>query len=328
MVNPRQVIRGILLALLLSVFSAASASLAYGQGDFSLTPSAFKPSSAVDPGGSAIATIDLEPIGGFNSPVSLSCAVTSNQVTSSPPGCLVSPQSQTPPANGPSLTITTTSTTLPGLYTVTVTGTSGALTHSSTLILNVVNVAEDYTLSVSPTTATPSPVIAGTAATTTVTVTPIASYTGQVTLACLSVTPVVTLAPVCSFTPPTVMVTSGIPPTSVMTITTSGPLPTTRLWDRRVFYAFWLAIPGLGLVGVGATGTRRKNLLGALLLVAVASGFLLMPACNSATTLGTNGNTPNNTYVFTLTGTDQNGAVPSNATTDQATVSLAVTTPK
>jgi hypothetical protein len=345
MVNPRQVIRRVVFALSISVFSLASVSLAYGQGDFSLTPSALKPPS-VDPGGSSIATIDLEPTGGFNSMVTLSCVVVpADPAAVSVPTCQVSPETQTPPANGPSLTLMTTSagsgeTTSSGLYTITVTGTSGSITQTCTLTLNVVDITEDYSLSVTPTTATPSSVPAGNLATTIVTVTPIGSYGSglghQVTLACLSVTPIVTAAPYCSFSPATVAVTSGSPPTSTMTIITLGPTPTTRMWNHRIFYALWLAVPGLGLVGVGATGTRRKNAWGALLLLAVAGGILLLPACNTNNTNNPNGETtPNNTYTFTLTAADENGAVPANNTTtttgstaaNAATVTLAVTSP-
>jgi hypothetical protein len=322
MVNPRQVVRFLVFVLWLSLFSAASASLAFGQ-DFSLSvPNGFTPTS-VDPGGSATAIIDLQATGGFDSPVSLSCAVTSNQVAVSPPVCAVSPTSQTPPADGPSLTITTTSTTSSGPYSIAVTGTSGSLTHTLNLTLSVVDITEDYTLSVAPTTATPSPIVAGATATTTVTVSPIASYTGTVTLSCLSITPVVTLAPVCQFSPQTVTVTSGLPPTSTLIISTTGPTPTTRLRNRRAFYGLWLAIPGLVFLGMSAAGNRRKTALGALLLMALASSVLLMPSCNSTSNLGTNGDTPKNTYTFTLTGVDQNGAAPSSGTTP-TTVTLTV----
>jgi hypothetical protein len=221
------------------------------------------------------------------------------------------------------------------LYTISVTGTSGSVSQAVTLTLNVVNVSEDYTLSVSPTTATPSPVPAGSIATTIVTVTPIASYTGTVTLACLSVTPVVEAAPYCSFAatsgsgslpPGTVQVTGGAPATATMTITTLGPTGVTSLRHRRIFYALWFLVPGLALVGAGATSSRAKKLLWLLLLLAVAGSLLLTPACNSTPlTNSPNGEiTPKNTYTFTLTGADQTGAAPSNATTSPATVTLGV----
>ncbi len=335
MVNPRQVVRAIIFTSLLSMLSAASVSLAYGQSPFTVTVSALTPLAGVNPGGTATATIDLGASQGFNSPVSLSCEVTSNQVTDAPQ-CTVSPESATPPAT-PALTITTSGGTPAGTYLITVTGTFGTSTETAPLYLNVTELTQDYSLSVLPTTAVPSPVPAGSSATTTVTVMPIGSYSGhQVTLACLSVAPIVTAAPYCSFNPPTVTVAGGVI-SSTLTITTFGLAATSmgKLSQPRMFYAFWLAVPGLALVGAGASGKHRK-LMGILLLVAIAGGLLLLPACNSATVGTTTPNgqvTPPNSYTFTLSAADENGAAPSNVTTctppsatcDTATVTLAVT---
>lgn len=334
MVNSRRVVRAIVFSSLLSVLSAASVSLAYGQ--FTLSVSRFTPATAVVPGGTATATIDLEPVGTFDGTVSMTCSVTSGPATGLPPApqCSISPQSQIPPADGPALNITTTggtsNATPAGTYQITVTGTGGGTTLTVVLFLSVSDLTEDYTLSVLPTTALPSPIPAGSSATTTVTVTPIGSYTGSVTLACLSVTPVVTAAPFCTFAPPTVSVTSSSGATSTLSINTFGLAPTTsKVWNPRLFYAFWLAVPGLALVGGGTGGRHKRKLIGMLILVAVTGGLLLLPACNSGTLGRTalNGQvTPNNTYTFTLTATDANGAAPSNVTIDEATVTVQVIT--
>jgi hypothetical protein len=335
MVNPRRLVRAILFASLLSVLSAMSVSLAYGQ--FTLTVSPLTPVTAVVPGERATATIDLELSQGstFSGEVSLSCAVTSGPVTTNPPVCSTSPPSQIPPADGPALNISTTggippNATAAGTYQITVTGTGGGTTVSVVLYLSVADLTEDYTLSVLPTTAIPSPIPAGSSATTTVSVTPIGSYTGNVTLSCLSVTPIVTAAPFCSFSPASVSVTSNAGATSTLTINTFGPAPgTSKVWSPRLFYAFWLVVPGLALVGSGAGGRHKRKLMGMLFLVAVAGGLLLVPACNTNTvgTKALNGQiTPKNTYMFILTGTDTNGAAPSNNTIDQATVTIQVTT--
>ena len=335
MVNPRQAVRPIVIASLLLVLFAASVSSAYGQQQFTLSVSAFTPKIGVDPGESAVATIDLEPLGTFDEPVSLSCVVTSNQFTTNLPQCTVSPALATPPADGPALTITTqggtgTDVTAAGTYQVTVTGTGGTTTQTVVLYLNVADLTEDYTLSVSPTTAIPSPLPAGSSATTTVTVLPIGDYSGQVTLACLSISPIVTGAPYCSFDPPTVSISSSTGATSTLTIGTFGRATTTRLWNLRMFYAFWLVVPGLALVGVRGPRSSRKKLLAVFFLVLVAGSLLLLPACGGDVgSRALNGQiTPNNTYTFTLTGADTNGAAPSNVppNADVATVTLAVTT--
>jgi hypothetical protein len=335
MAKPRQILRGFLFGLLLPLFLAASVSVAFGQS-FTLTTTALYPTS-VDPSGSATATINLGSTDGFDDPVALSCAVTSGPTTTSEPVCTPSPMSQVPPAK-PALTITTTNGTTAGTYQLTVTGTSGSITQTATLYLGVADIAENYALSVLPTTATPGSVPPGQTATTIVTVSALGTYSGSVTLSCLSVTPIVTGEPTCSFDPSTVMVSSGAVVTSVMTITSYGAAATTTTTaersKRRIFYSLGLLVPGLALVGIGANRGRNKSgrnkkrsALCMLLLMAIAS-LLLLPACNgtnltSQTTNTLNGQpTPKNTYTFTLTGTDANGVAPGSTTLP--TVMLAV----
>ena len=328
MFNARKIFRASLLVLFLSFLSAASVSLAHGQ-TFNMSIPLGLNRPAVDPGGSAIATIELTSTLGFNSPVALTCVISSGPVTTSPPLCPISPLTVTPPGSA-SLTITTTNATAVGLYNFTVTGTSGPIIQTLSLSLSVQPLSEDYTLSASPVTAVPNPVTAGGVASTTVTVSPIGSYSGhQVTLACLSVTPVVPAGPSCAFTPTTgsgpVQVTAGTPATATLTITTYGPTPTTSLRTPRMFYALWLLLPGLAFLGARGPN-RSKKLMGILFLLAIAS-LLLLPACGSSTPTNspTGATTPKNTYTFTLTGVDENGAAPSNTTTaEAATVSVIV----
>ena len=328
LLDRRQIARAAAFAFFLSLLSAASVSLAHGQ-TFSMSIPLGLNRPAVDPGGSAIATIDLT---GTSSPVALSCVVSSGPVTASQPICLVSPSTQTPPGSA-SLNITTTNQTSVGLYNFTVTGTSGSITETLTVSLSVQPLSEDYTLLASPVAAVPNPAKAGTVATTTVTISAIGSYSGhQVTLACLSVTPVVPVGPSCAFTPTAgsgpgpVNVTVGSPATATLTVTTYGPIPTTALRTPRIFYALWLLIPGLVFMGAFGAKSCRRGPMGLLLLVGIAGGLLLTPACGSSspTDSPTGQTTPKNTYTFTLTGADENGAGPSNASTAQATVSVTV----
>jgi hypothetical protein len=327
MVNLKLFVRTVIFAFALLFFSTAANRSAQAQ-TFSLATTSLQPST-VDPGGSATANIDVTTSGGFSGAVDFTCSVTSSQVTSNLPTCMVSPASVIPPANGPSLTVLTTNSTPAGTYQVSVTGTSGATVVPATpLYLNVTDLAEDYTITIFPTTAVPSPVTAGNIATATVTVAPLGSYTGMVTLACLSVTPAVEGAPVCSFNKQTVSVTGGTPPTSTLTITTFNTTETpvnAKGFRQRMVYAFCLGIPALAFLGVGAAGKQRSKFLGILLIVALAGGVLFLPACGTTTTNATNQITPNNTYTLTVTGTDQNGIGPGSTTS--ATVTLQVTSP-
>ena len=329
MLNLKQLVRALIFFSLLTVFSAASVSLAFGQDDFTLTaPNQLNPSVVV-PNGVATAILDLKPaVSGQDTPVTLACSVSSTQTTENLPTCVVSPDVATPPADGPSLTVMTASATAAGLYTITVTGTSGSFVHTVSLNLNVVPVTSDYTLSVT-TTADPTSVTAGHQSQATVTVTPIGSYTGSITLSCLSITPVVLASPVCSFSPSPVKSADGNPGTAMLTMTTFGTANTvSKTWSPKMFYGLWLAVPGLLLVA-GAAGKCRKNVLGMIGLMTIAGMLLLLPACNatsstSSPTSPTGQITPKNTYTFTLTGVDQNGASPSNGTTTAVTVSLTV----
>jgi len=312
MFNSRKLVRAFFLALLLAVFSAASAGRAYGQ----FTLKTLTPLSPVNPGGSSTANLSL---------MATSSASDSDAVSFTSTPCTVTPASATPGAQGAQVTVvvTTFSNTPSGTYEVTVTGVSGANTQMVQLGLGVSTLTEDYTLSVSPTTATPSPVAAGNTATTTVTISPIGSYSGHtVTLACSSVTPVAEPVPICSFNPTQVSITSGTPPTAILSIITIGPNPVSRNWNRRIFYALWLIAPGLGLMGLVSTGTRRKQVLGLLLLVGLSGGFLFVPACGTSNTVGNT--TPNSTFTFTLSAVDETGNAPSNGTTNPATVTVSV----
>jgi hypothetical protein len=328
MFNTRQVLRAAVSAVVLCLFIAAHVTFAQAQ-NFTLTPSGFAPSAGVDPGGQATATIALNSTTGFAGSVSFTCAVTSAQVTTDLPTCLPPSPNPAIPNSIVSLTVTTIGATAAGQYTVTVTGTSGSEVEIATLFLNVVNVPQDYTLTISLP-VSPGTVTAGDGAQATISVTPIASYTGTVTLSCLSISPVVTAAPICAFSPTSVKVTNGSAPTSVLTISTYGPTgTTTELWTPRVFYAFWLTLPGLGLmITCGGCGRRRKC-LGMLLLMALAGSLLFLPSCGTPNPTLNNPNdytTPKNTYTLGLTGVDANGEGPSNAssTTAQATVTLTV----
>jgi hypothetical protein len=297
--------------------------------NFTLTPTTLYP-AAVDPGGIATAQISLTVINSVGT-ISFSCTVNSNNSTvnaSDYPSCLISPTTAT--STGIlSLTVTASSDTPAGEYSFTVTGTAGSETEGTPnpIYLNVVDVQQDYTLTITKA-ISPGTVSPGGGAQATVTVTPIASYTGTVTLSCLSVTPTQVGAPYCSFDPPSVDVTSSSGGQAVLTISTYGTQQTvSELKFPRIFRGFWLALPGLALVGVGFGGRRRKKLTGLLLLLGVSGGFLLLPSCGGPTVTSNNNIgyvTPKDTYTFTLTGVDQNGIAPSNSTTDQATVSLTV----
>jgi hypothetical protein len=296
--------------------------------DFTMQMDSFVP-FAVNPGGEATSNVSLT---GSNVTVDLSCVVTSQQVVTVYPVCTVSPTSVMPPGSA-SVTVTTNTPdgiATPGGYTVTVTGTSSTTTQTASQSVTVLAVTPQFTITVTSSVA-PSSVHAGSGGQATISVNPINGYTGTVTLACASVTPVVTIPPVCTFTYPAGSIgvpVNGIPATATLTINTVGPPTKGAAVSGRVFYALWLPLPMLALLGLGAArgGRRSRKALSLLALFVLAGSLLLMPACgsnSSTTTTTTNGVTPNNTYTFTLSGVDANGVASSNTTT-APTVGLTV----
>jgi len=280
----------------------------------------FQPSSVV-PGGSSSATIAVSPLNGFNGSVSLAqCDVTPVQ-TISPPTCLVSPATVTPPAS-PSVTLTTSSTTPSGSYLATVTGIGGTTTQQVSLTFAVLTVTPGYTITVTGA-VNPTTVHAGSGATATVTVTPANGYTGNVTLSCSAITPTATPAPSCSFNPSPVVISGPSAQTSTLTITTSATKAS--IFHPGLVYAIWLPLPAFVFMaaGFGPLGKLRRRFLTLTVLCTVGTTLVLLPACSSYKSSSTtsSGGTPKNTYTFTLNASDANAMAPSNGI---QTVSLTV----
>jgi hypothetical protein len=136
---------------------------------FAISPSAS--SATVIQSGSATETIAVTDIGGFTGSVSLAASGLPSGVSAS-----FAPN----PASGSSvLTLTAGATASTGATKVTITGTSGTLTASTTFSLTV-NAKPGFTLSAS---ASPVSVTQGSSATDTLTVTGAGGFTGSVTLA-------------------------------------------------------------------------------------------------------------------------------------------------
>jgi hypothetical protein len=83
----------------------------------------------------------------------------------------------------------------------------------------------------------------------------------------------------------------------------------------HIFYAMFLPIGGIALIGIGPAGTRRKKLIQGLLLCLALGAFLLAPACGgSSNSTNKSSGTPAGTYTITVSGTatvgSQTGASP------------------
>ena len=179
-----------------------------------------------------------------------------------------------------------------------------------------------YTLAATQPTTVSSP---GGSSTSTVTLTSYNGYNSSVNLSC-SVTGTGSPLPACSttsFAPDSVTpTTSGA--TSTLTITTTAATSSTFA-PRKVFYAMWLPIMGMALVGMSfGTRSSQKKMLSFLILGIVLASLFLMPACGGSSGGGGGGGgssgTPAGTYTVTITGTGTDSA----ATTQTAQVTLTV----
>ncbi len=173
---------------------------------------------------------------------------------------------------------------------------------------------------------TPGAVGPGASGTSTVELISLNGYSSSVTLSC-SVSGAGSPAPACSassaFSPNPVTPTASSV-TSTLTITTT-PNQSASSPRSRIFYAMWLPITGLSLMGMGFSGARSRprKLFGFLMIGLVMTALFLMPACGSSSTTtitGCNGCTPSGNYTVTITGAGSDA----NTTTHSTQVILAV----
>src|SRR5207253_2405742 len=122
--------------------------------------------STVNAGSYATSTITIGAVNGFSGTVTLSDAAPSGLTCGT-----VTPNSVT----GSGTATVSCNATVSGNYTLTVTGTNGALSHSATIIISV----EDYTITANPSTVT---ILAGATGNSTVTITALNRFGGTVSL--------------------------------------------------------------------------------------------------------------------------------------------------
>jgi phospholipase C len=208
-----------LIALLFGLAACGSSPLLPG---YQLKVSALNPSSIV-PGGTSTATITVTPTDGYTGSVSLSCVGVKGAKPA--PSCSFSPSVVDIGGGAGSsvLKVSSISSTPAGSYTITVSASDAKnlapANGPQALPLSVVIPA--YTLRASP--LSPGNVVAGTGSTSTITVTPVNSYTGSVSLSC-SVTGG-TPAPACSLSASPVAIKGTSAVTSTLSVSTTRATP-------------------------------------------------------------------------------------------------------
>jgi uncharacterized repeat protein (TIGR01451 family) len=126
----------------------------------------------------------------------------------------------------------------------------------------------------------------------------------------------------CNFQPSNTVTLNGPQSVTLNLTTTPQPVNTASAGALRPLMAFWLAIPGMAVLGWGTRGKRGKGkigkLLGLLSLSVLFALVLLQPSCSSGKTQPTVSGTPTGTYSLTVTAT-------SGTLTQSVPISLTVT---
>jgi uncharacterized repeat protein (TIGR01451 family) len=113
------------------------------------------------------------------------------------------------------------------------------------------------------------------------------------------------------FNPTTVTLSGSACQTTALSIATvARPVTTGNLLRRGSFYAAWLPIGGLSLVGLGiGAGRKRRRWLAGVFLCLIAGAILLQSGCgSSSSSVSTGGGTQAGTYIVTITGSAGTGA--------------------
>ena len=279
---------------------------------FTVAATALSPAS-IAPGGSATSTVTVTASGGFTGPVMLSCPTTGLPAGVTCPSSSFVPNPVTPGASPATsvLTINTTANTPVGSTPITITGTSGSVTQTATVTLVVVAAGSgNFTLTATPASQTVSP---GTSGTSTITINPTGGFTGTVNLTC-SITTTNSPAPVCSLP-------ASATTTATLTVSTTAATAAVQ-HSSNIFYAMLLPIGGMTLLGVGF-GSRRKKVLGLMLMFLMVSGLLFLASCSSGSSSSSGGGggtsgTPAGAYTVTVTG--KSGSLTAQTTTFTLTV--------
>jgi hypothetical protein len=200
---------------------------------------------------------------------------------------------------------------------------TGGGTYGGNTDAFVVKYAQGPSFTVTAT--TPAAVSPGGSGMSTVTLTSFRGYNSTVSLSC-SVSGSGSPLPGCSassFSPDQVTPTSS-GAASTLTITTTGS-SSALFAPRKLFYAMWLPIAGMSLVGMsfGSARSRRKKILGFLVIGMIMATLLVLPACGGSSGGGGGGGgggTPAGSYTVTITGTGTDA----NMTTASTQVTLTV----
>jgi len=235
----------------------------------------------------------LTALNGYNSTVALSCG------TGAPPSCAATPSIVTPTASGEPFTVTVSSGTVQS-YSFSIVGQgadASSISHVAPVSFSTTSGSNpDFTIS---NTSGPQAAPAGTPVQYVLTFIPVgaATFANLVSYTCS-----VSTVPLggCSLSPASPIAANSTETNVTLTVTTTAAIASLRR-TTVVFYAVWLPLPGLLLVGSGlARRGRRLRSRFAMLMLAVS--LLHLAACGGGLQGGGGGEpgTPPGNYTVTV----------------------------
>jgi subtilase family serine protease len=276
----------------------------------------------VTAGSNATSNITVTPANGFTGVVTLGCVVTATGGTGTVPTCTaVNPPSITgTTAVTGTITVAAASGVL-GSFSAQVTATSGSLTSSVAIPINVTSVAATPAIALANSGAITIPIPGGTGSTT-LTVTPSGGFTGSVALTC-AVTPTnETDTPTCTVASP-LSITSTSSQTATLTVSTTAASAAIKLPGniRTPLLPIGGGIAVAALLLLAPIRRRRwASLLGATLALTLALGF--STGCGSSNSVSANnpGNPGTTLGAYTVTVTGSASGVTTQTTTVSVTL--------
>jgi Beta-propeller repeat/Domain of unknown function DUF11 len=124
-------------------------------------------------------------------------------------------------------------------------------------------------------------------------------------------TPGMVTATTPTFNPTTITLSGSASASTMLSIATvARPVPVASLFRRGSFYAGWLPIGGLSLIGLGlGAGRKRRRWLAGAVLCLIAGAILLQCGCGSSSSgVSTGGGTQAGIYTITIQGSAGTGA--------------------
>lgn len=265
-------------------------------------------------GNSATSIITVTPILGFNAATTLSCGALPSGTS-----CNFNPPLVVNSSGTAQLTITTTSNTPAGNFSIKIQGKAGSIVSSAALSL-VIQLASppasDFTIGVAPAGAMSETVNSGQTAQFPLLLTPSGTFNGTVNLSC-AIAPIVTPAPLCGLSVSSVQISGNGSQSFTATVTTTAPMTAGAVSHIPYRQCTIPLICSIAFLGSGLLFFGKRRQVSALIVLMIVSAFIPWTGCgggspspssspSSPSSGSSSPGTPAGTYTATVTATSGN----------------------